>query len=124
MQDQLVSLNEELRKTQDRLIEKEKEAAVVEMAGAASHELNQPLTAVMGNLQLVMARLPEADPLALRLDKVMGQVERMVEIVKKIGRITRYRTKRYAENIKIVDIDQSSRSGQNHKDKLETTKAE
>ncbi len=124
MQDQLVSLNDELRRTQDRLVEKEKEAAVVEMAGAASHELNQPLTAVMGNLQLVMARLPEADPLALRLDKVMGQVERMVEIVKKIGHITRYRTKRYAENIKIVDIDQSSRSGQNHKDRLEATKTE
>lgn len=124
MQDQLVSLNDELKRTQDRLIEKEKEAAVVEMAGAASHELNQPLTAVMGNLQLVMAKLPQADPLARRLDKVMGQVERMVEIVKKIGHITRYRTKQYAENIRIVDIDQASRSGQNHKERLKMTKTE
>ncbi len=122
MQDQLVRLNQELKETQDKLIQKEKEAAVVEMAGAASHELNQPLTAIMGNLQLVMARLPQGDPLVERLEKVMGQVERMVELVKKIGRITRYRTKRYAENIKIVDIDQAS--GSSHNQRVETAKAE
>lgn len=119
MQDQLAALNHELKRTQDRLIEKQKEAAVVEMAGAASHELNQPLTAIMGNLQLVMARLPKQDPLVERLNKVMGQVERMVEIVKKIGKITRYRTKRYAENVKIVDIDESSGADENEKEGAE-----
>ena len=120
MQDQLARLNDELKKTQDRMIQKEKEAAVVEMAGAASHELNQPLTAIMGNLQLIMARLPQDDPLAEKLEKVMGQVDRMVELVRKIGQITRYRTKRYAENIKIVDIDQASRA--DHDEKMEATK--
>jgi putative two-component system response regulator len=47
-------------------------------------------------------------PLAKRIDKVLSQVDRMVEIVKKIGQITRYRTKEYAENVRIVDIDKSS----------------
>ncbi|MGB7062409.1 MAG: response regulator [Candidatus Zixiibacteriota bacterium] len=108
MQDQLADLNRELKKTQEKLIEKEKVSAVVEMAGAASHELNQPLTAILGNLQLVMAKLPEGDPLAKRVNKVLSQVDRMVEIVKKIGHITRYRTKEYAENVRIVDIDKSS----------------
>jgi len=108
MQDQLADLNRELKETQAKLIEKEKVSAVVEMAGAASHELNQPLTAIMGNLQLVMSKLPQGDPLAKRVDKVLGQVDRMVEIVKKIGQITRYRTKEYAENVRIVDIDKSS----------------
>lgn len=112
MQDELANLNYELRKTQEKLIEKEKESVVVEMAGAASHELNQPLTAIMGNLQLVLTKLPEGDPLGERLNKVLNQVERMVEIVKKIGQITRYRTKKYAENVKIVDIDKSSGSNQ------------
>jgi two-component system cell cycle response regulator len=120
MQDQLVRLNDELRKTQDRLIQKEKEAAVVEMAGAASHELNQPLTAIMGNLQLIMAKLPQNDPSAEKLEKVMGQVDRMVELVRKIGQITRYRTKRYAENIKIVDIDLASRADRD--EKMEATR--
>jgi len=108
MQDELANLNYELRKTQEKLIEKEKESAVVEMAGAASHELNQPLTAILGNLQLVMTKLPAGDPLTEKLNKVLNQVERMVEIVKKIGQITRYRTKQYAENVKIVDIEKSS----------------
>jgi two-component system cell cycle response regulator len=108
MQDQLADLNRELKEAQEKLIEKEKVSAVVEMAGAASHELNQPLTAILGNLQLVMSKLPEGDPLAQRIDKVLDQVDRMVEIVKKIGHITRYRTKEYAENVRIVDIDKSS----------------
>jgi CheY-like chemotaxis protein len=108
MQDELAELNRELKETQEKLIEKEKVSAVVEMAGAASHELNQPLTAILGNLQLVLAKLPEGDPLGKRVDKVLGQVDRMVEIVKKIGHITRYRTKEYAENVRIVDIDKSS----------------
>jgi two-component system cell cycle response regulator len=120
MQDELANLNQELRKTQDKLIEKEKESAVVEMAGATSHELNQPLTAILGNLQLVMTKLPPGDPLTERLNKVLSQVERMVEIVKKIGQITRYKTKRYAENVKIVDIDNSSILNQ----KQEAVKAE
>lgn len=113
MQDELVNLNHELRKTQDKLIEKEKESVVVEMAGAASHELNQPLTAILGNLELVMAKLSEDDPLTKKLNKVLNQVERMVEIVKKIGQITRYKTKRYAEDVRIVDIDKSSDLGHN-----------
>lgn len=115
MQDELVFLNEELKITQDKLIQKEKESAIVELAGAASHELNQPLTAIMGNLQLVMAKLPQGDPLVERMGKVMTQVERMVEMVKKIGQITRYKTKKYADNIKIVDIDRASRVEQNEK---------
>ncbi|NIM98108.1 MAG: response regulator [candidate division Zixibacteria bacterium] len=108
MQDELVDLNQELKNVQDKLIEKEKESVLVEMAGAASHELNQPLTAILGNLQLVIAKLPPGDPLAKRLNKVLTQVDRMVEMVKKIGQITRYRTKKYAENVKIIDIEKSS----------------
>lgn len=107
MQDELINLNQELKNVQDKLIEKEKESVVVEMAGAASHELNQPLTAILGNLQLMMAKLPEGDPLAKRLNKVLSQVDRMVEMVKKIGQITRYRTKKYAENVRIIDIEKS-----------------
>ena len=108
MQDELTNLNHELRKTQEKLIEKERETVVVEMAGAASHELNQPLTAILGNLQLVLTKIPPGDPTYEKLNKILNQVERMVEIVKKISQITRYRTKKYAENVKIVDIDNSS----------------
>jgi CheY-like chemotaxis protein len=108
MQDELSNLNHELRKAQEKLIEKEKETAVVEMAGAASHELNQPLTSILGNLQLAITKLAPDDPLTEKLNRVLNQVERMVDIVKKIGQITRYRTKKYAENVKIVDINDSS----------------
>jgi two-component system cell cycle response regulator len=119
MQDELVNLNKELKRVQDKLIEKEKESVVVEMAGAASHELNQPLTAILGNLQLILAKLAPDDPLTERVSKVLNQVDRMVELVKKIGKITRYKTKRYAENVNIIDIDKSSNSNQQDVSKKE-----
>jgi two-component system cell cycle response regulator len=125
MQDELINLNQELKKVQDKLIEKEKESVVVEMAGAASHELNQPLTAILGNLQLVLAKLPQADPLAERLKKVLSQVDRMVDMVKKIGQITRYRTKKYSESVNIIDIEKSSKANTNDvtpKAEVQTTK--
>jgi two-component system cell cycle response regulator len=119
MQDELVNLNKELKRVQDKLIEKEKESVVVEMAGAASHELNQPLTAILGNLQLILAKLAPDDPLTERVSKVLNQVDRMVELVKKIGKITRYKTKRYAENVNIIDIDKSSNPNQQDVSKKE-----
>jgi two-component system cell cycle response regulator len=112
MQDELANLNQELKRMQDKLIEKEKESVVVEMAGAASHELNQPLTAILGNLQLISAKLPPDDPMMERVNKVLNQVDRMVELVKKIGKITRYKTKKYAENVNIIDIEKSSHPNQ------------
>ena len=40
---------------------------------------------------------------------VPGEAERMAEIVRKIGRITRYETKAYVGSAQILDLDKSSR---------------
>ena len=55
---------EELRQAQKRLLQSEKLAAIGQMAAGIAHELNTPLTYIMGNLELLEAQTPHRPPSA------------------------------------------------------------
>jgi PAS domain S-box-containing protein len=101
---------EQLRVTQDRLIEAEKQAAVVELAGAAAHELRQPLTYVMGNISLLIENTSLDDKTRKTLTDILEGTRRMEGILRKMGEVTRYATKPYVGDVRIVDLDRSSAS--------------
>ncbi len=103
-----LSIERRLSSAEEKLRESEKQAMIAELAGAAAHELNQPLTSVMGYADLLRRKLPESDPLFRSIDIIYREAERMAEIVKKIGRITRYETTTYVGKVKIVDIDKAT----------------
>ncbi len=86
-------------------LEKDKLRAILEMAGAVSHELNNPL-------QVVLIGIEKLD------DKNLGQSQkeeliklakkstlRLIELSSKIKSISRYAAKDYVEGKKIFDID-------------------
>jgi PAS domain S-box-containing protein len=98
----------ELRKTRERLEEAEKAALVSELAGAAAHELNQPLTSVLGFSELLFRRTQENEKGREELAAILREAERMASIVKKIGKITRYETTPYVGKTRIVDLERSS----------------
>ena len=98
----------ELRKTRKLLQEAEKAAVISELAGAAAHELNQPLTSVLGFSELLFRRAQEHEKGREELAAILREAERMATIVKKIGRITRYETTAYVGNTRIVDLDRAS----------------
>ncbi|HYY51263.1 MAG TPA: PAS domain S-box protein, partial [Myxococcales bacterium] len=98
----------ELRKTRERLEEAEKAAVLSELAGAAAHELNQPLTSVLGFSELLFRRTREHEKGREELAAILREAERMAQIVKKIGRITRYETTAYVGRTRIVDLDRAS----------------
>ena len=98
----------QLAQAQEKLAISEKQAVVAELAGATAHELNQPLTSVMGNAELLLRKLPSDSPLHHSAAVIHGQAERMAEIVRKIGRLTRYETKSYVGDQRILDLDRAS----------------
>jgi PAS domain S-box-containing protein len=97
-----------LQRAQEELREREKHAAVAELAGAAAHELNQPLTSIIGYAELLCRRLEKESPLHNAADVIITQAERMAEIVRKIGKITKYETKSYVGGAKILDLDKAT----------------
>jgi PAS domain S-box-containing protein len=99
-----------LEKAQEELREREKHAAVAELAGAAAHELNQPLTSIIGYAELLGRRLEKESPLHNAANVIITQAERMAEIVRKIGKITKYETKTYVGGAKILDLDKAAES--------------
>lgn len=103
-----VHMEQRLQEAQEQLLAQERAAAVAELAGAAAHELNQPLTSVIAYAELLKRRLgAEASALGAA-EIILNQAERMAEIVRKIGRITKYETKVYVGRAKILDLDKAS----------------
>ncbi len=103
-----LGMERRLYEAQEELRTREKQAFIADLAGAAAHELNQPLTSVSGYAQLILRRLPEGSPHGEELRVIIAEAERMAEIVRKIGKITRYETKTYVGAAKIVDLDRAS----------------
>jgi signal transduction histidine kinase len=62
--------------------------AVMLLAQAAAHEINNPLTAVMGGLSLVARNLPPTTPDGLWIQRAYEGGERIADIVKRMNRIT------------------------------------
>jgi signal transduction histidine kinase len=106
---QRLLMESELARTQEELREREKQAIVAELAGAAAHELNQPLTSVIGYAELLLRKL-DNEELASAASVIVSESERMAEIVRKVGKITKYETKSYVGSAKIVDLDKASGS--------------
>jgi hypothetical protein len=106
-------MEERLLHVQEQLEQQERQAMVAQLAGAAAHELNQPLTSILGYAQLI-ERQSDADAPHLRaLQVILREATRMADIVRKIGRITRYETKEYVGSASIIDLDKSAESSQN-----------
>lgn len=103
-----IRMEQRLLDAQQKLQLSEKQALVAELAGAAAHELNQPLTSIMGYAQLI-ERQSEKEAQHLRAVKIiLNEAERMAGIVKKIGKITKYETTDYVGGARMLDLDRAA----------------
>ena len=103
-------MEQRLAQAQEQILTQERQAIVAELAGAAAHELNQPLTSVMGYAELLKRRLEPSTAPYSAAEIIFNEAERMAEIVRKIGKITRYETKSYVGRARILDLDRSAPS--------------
>ena len=106
------ALGRELDAARVQISEDKEHLVLAALAGAAAHELNQPLTSVMGYTELLRRKVPDGDPMAEILDIILSESERMAGLVRKIGRVSKFETKSYLLGSRIVDLD---RAGQERK---------
>jgi len=115
----LKSCNEEEIKMRVRLaLEKqrlEQEALKAEMykkisetLGGVAHEINNPLTTIIGNAELLTLDKSIDYPMYKQLKVIERSAERIAEIVEKMGKVKGIETKRYTKDSEIIDIQKSS----------------
>lgn len=103
----LSDLTDKNKATQDRLM-KEKLESVLETAGGVCHELNQPLQALSGHLEILAVKGADSPESKEHIERALVQIERMRTITDKLQGITRYETLDYTDHYKIIDIHKSS----------------
>jgi nitrogen-specific signal transduction histidine kinase len=83
--------------------------AVTLLAGAAAHEINNPLAVVMGSLDLLSRRLPDDGQEARWVEQALDGVRRIRDIVARMTRITKIESTPAGANLPpILDLERSS----------------
>jgi two-component system, NtrC family, response regulator HydG len=86
--------------------ERGKLEAALATAGAAAHQINQPLTTLLATAQLLeQSRDPERYPRYARI--IAEQSQRLGDIVHRLVNLTRFKTIPYPGNTEILDLDNS-----------------
>jgi diguanylate cyclase (GGDEF)-like protein/PAS domain S-box-containing protein len=106
---QLKEANRQIIEQQKSVIEDERIKVLLQMAGATSNELNQPLMALLSSIE--MMRLGEHVPeqFAKHIDRIDDAGRRISEIVKKMSRIRQAEIKPYPGGEPITNLDQKIR---------------
>lgn len=96
--------NDELRTMQEKLIERERQLLLVQLAGTAAHSLGQPLSAIMLNCHLI-ENLPPTD---LRYKKALEAIKqdarRMAQMLERLKSLDASKTAEYYGATEILEI--------------------
>jgi signal transduction histidine kinase len=82
---------EELRRTQQSLVQSAKLAAIGELAASVAHEINNPLTVIVGNSQLLLCQLPADSAEHRRAASIETEAHRAGKIVRDLLDFSRRR---------------------------------
>jgi len=92
----------ELKEAQAQLVEAQKLAALGQLGGGVAHEINNPLTGILGNAQLLLATLPaEADGRDL-IEKIEALARRCRDVTQNLLRFSQQRRE---PDLKTVDLN-------------------
>ncbi|MCC7163146.1 MAG: GAF domain-containing protein [Anaerolineae bacterium] len=97
---------EKLRDTQDRLVESERRAAIGELVAGLAHEINNPLTAIVGHSQLLMETIPDSpstDSWRSELDTIGVAAQRIARIVQEFIKLSQVEGG-HTETINLADV--------------------
>ncbi|MBD3258632.1 hypothetical protein GF377_09390 [candidate division GN15 bacterium] len=95
----------------DERIEKERLTAIVETAVTVNHEINNPLTAILGNVQLLLLKRDELDEdLRKKLEVVESAATKIKDVTQRLMALTSARSVGYTNGTSMIDISDHPRS--------------
>jgi PAS domain S-box-containing protein len=97
----------ELREAQAQLVQSAKMAAVGELAAGVAHEINTPLTSVLGYSELLLEHLPPEDPNHKRLATIVRQAGQARDVVGHLLEFSR-QTRPHREQVSLNRVVQET----------------
>ena len=99
----------DLKRSDARAVEAEALRSVAQLALATAHEINNPLTVIIGSLQLLLARGQVSEETVHSLERVIRAAEQIRDTVRNLSRITRLELSRQAPSLpEVLDLRKSS----------------
>ncbi len=91
--------------------EVEKLNVIAEAAVALNHEINNPLTGIMGNLELMLDNFPDdKEDVKKAMKVVLENSQKIADVVRKFQTIKKYVTTEYASKQPMLDLNKASSS--------------
>jgi PAS domain S-box-containing protein len=91
----------------EMLVKAERLGAIGQVGIAVRHEINNPLTTVIGNAELLIERYEHGDEdLKARLEMILSNALRIAEIVKRLEGIKQDKVVDYLKGVKMTDLKQ------------------
>ena len=104
--EELERANRQIIEQQKTVIEEERLKVLLQMAGATAHEMNQPLMALLGYIELMSIHKNNKEKMDQYITKVENAGRRLADIVKKIQMIRHDEVKSYPGDSTILNLDQ------------------
>lgn len=102
----LEAANQRIVEQQKQLIKEERLKALLQMAGATAHEMNQPLMVLLGNIELLQHGQTSQDKKATHVKRISEAGDKLADIVRKIQTLRRDEVRDYPGGLTIVDLHQ------------------
>jgi DNA-binding response OmpR family regulator len=97
--------NDELKKAQTKIIEQERQLLATQLAGTTSHNLGQPLSAIILNCHLLEKLSFEDKRFLNALASIKSDTRRMVEIIEKLKVIDANATNSYFGQTAVLSVE-------------------
>ena len=102
-----LEIEEQLERTTMDLEDSRRKMVAAQLAGAAAHSLNQPLTTVFGYAELLKQAIKPSDRYYREITSIHAGASKMARIIRKIGEIRNYRTTKYLGETEIFVLESS-----------------
>lgn len=96
-----------LKRALDELLGARELAAIGAMAVTLGHEINNPLTILMGNLELLLRSSDWEGKALRRLQDARAAATRVQELVRRLTRIKKVTTTSYVGSVQMLDLERS-----------------
>ncbi|MEJ2639114.1 MAG: PAS domain-containing protein [Desulfosarcinaceae bacterium] len=111
----LEAANAHILEQQKQLIKEERLKALLQMAGATAHEMNQPLTALLGNIELMQHKESTPERRAIHIERISEAGGRLAAIVRKIQTLHHDEIRPYPGGLAIVDLHKEAADPEDQK---------